>query len=121
MNKQSLIEQITASQLSDERKQKILNLLADQDLNFDLVETIKDIIQEDIESDTAIDFTPEDYQAMEAITQQTAQDLQAVEDNLNGDLEFVENELGDLEIMVNDLNKTMDQVELDSVRSAIQQ
>lgn len=119
MNKQELIERIKASRIGEARKKQILSLLEQNDLNFDIKEQIKTLIQEDIDADTSVPFTAEDRKAIDAVTEKTAKDLSAVEETLNGDMKFVENELNDLETIVHDLDKVVDQVQMDSIRADI--
>jgi len=119
MNKLELIERIKASQISENRKQEILGLLVNNDLNQDVKDQIKDIIQADIDSDTSIPLTPEDKTKIEAITAQTSQELSAVEEGLNQDMKFVEKELTDLEDLVNNLDKLADEADIDSIRKTI--
>jgi 4-diphosphocytidyl-2C-methyl-D-erythritol kinase len=119
MNKQELIEKIKISRIDDERKQKILSLLEQNDLSLDIKEQIKTLIQEDIEADTSVPFSSADRQEIDSTTDQTVKELSAVENSLNEDMKFVENELNDLEAIVGDLNKVVDQVQIDSVRADI--
>ena len=119
MNKQELIEKINISQIASELKDKILNLLEQNELTFDIKEQIKTLIQENIDADTSIPFTPEDYQKINAITNQTSEQLTTIEEELSKDMAFTENELNDLESIINDLNKNLDQTKIDSIRADI--
>ena len=119
MNKQELIEKIKASHIGDVRKQQILNLLENNDLNQEIKNQVKDLIQADIDSDTSIPFTAEDRVAIDAITAQTNKDLSEVEETLTSDMKFVEKELADLETLVNDMDKVADQAQTESIRATI--
>ncbi len=121
MNKQQLIDSIKNSSLTADRKQQILALLENNDLTFDIKEQIKDLIQEDIDLDTTVPFTAEDYSAMAVATDQMSNDIAAVEDELNRDMSFVENELNDLENTVNSAADIIDETQLEAVRHDIQQ
>lgn len=120
MNKQELIEKIKLSPLSDERRQKILSLLEQNDLTFDIKEQIKDIIQEDIDSDTSVQFSAEDKKEIDAATAQAAKELDGVEMELGKDMDFVEKEMNNLETIVADLDKTVDQDQVEAIRADIQ-
>lgn len=119
MNKLELIERIKASQISEARKQEILDLLVNNDLSQNIKDQIKDLIQADIDSDNSIPFTPEDRKKIESITAKTSQELSAVEEELNKDMKFVETELNDLESLVNKMDQVSDEVQMDSIRKTI--
>ena len=120
MNKQELIDKIKASSIEAARKQQIIDLLENNDLTLDIKEQVKTLIQEDIDSDTSVPFTPEDYSAMAAATEQMSSEIANVKNELNKDMEFVENELNDLEVFINDAGKIVDEAQMDALRSKIQ-
>lgn len=120
MNKQELIDKIKASSIEAARKQQIINLLENNDLTLDIKEQIKTLIQEDIDSDLSVPFTPEDYSAMNAATEQMSNEIANVENELNKDMEFVENELNDLETFINDTGKVIDEAQIDALRNEMQ-
>ena len=118
MNKQDFINSITDGLLSSERKQKVLDLLNNNELTFDIREQIKDILQEELDSNN--DFlTDEDKKEIEISTVKMEAELNAVEQDLNKDMEFVEKELKELEQMVKDVDGIIDDANIDAIKSQI--
>lgn len=118
MNKQDFINSVTSGPLSPERRQKILDILNNNELTFDVREQIKDIIQEEIEVDNNF-LTDEDKKEIEANTAKMEAELNAVEQELNKDMQFVENELKELEAMVKDVDGLVNEANIDSIKSQI--
>ncbi len=101
------------------RKQKILDILENNDLSFEIKEEIKDIIQEDIDATIEVPLTDEDKQAINTATDEMSEGVQKVEDELSKDMEFVDEQLSNLEAMVKDLDKVIDEVEIEQIKSTI--
>ncbi|OGI78645.1 hypothetical protein A3C57_01880 [Candidatus Nomurabacteria bacterium RIFCSPHIGHO2_02_FULL_33_12] len=120
MNKQEFIDKITNSPLSADRKNKILALLSSGELTFDIKEEIKDIIQEDIDSDNT-SMSDADKADIAASNVQMETELSAVENDLAGDMQFVEAELNSLEEMVKEVDGIVDQANIESLQSKIQE
>lgn len=118
MNKETFIQNLQASPVSDEHKQAILALIESKGWNVDTIEAIKDIIQTDIESDLD-ELTDEDKVHMQVAENELISGLDAVEATLAEDLAFVEAEMNDLEKMTKELDKTVDEAEIDTLKKDI--
>ena len=119
MTKQDYIEKIKQSQLSDEAKQQVLALLESGELSFDVREKIKDIIQADIDADMEGVLDEEDDSEIKEATKELETDLAKIEEELNADMAFVEEELGKVEKMTQDLDKAMDEKEIEDIKAGI--
>ena len=118
MDKNTFIEKIKASSVSEERKQKIIALLETNEFNFETKQLVKDILQEDIDAD-AVEMTPEDLAEAKTAEQQLVNDLAEVEKDLNEDMTFVQSEMNDLDGMVSDMDKTTDQAQIEAITADI--
>jgi hypothetical protein len=119
MTKQDYIEKIKQSELSDEAKQQVLTLLESGELSFDSREKIKDIIQADIDADMEGVLDGEDDSEIKEATKELEKGLTEIEDQLNEDMTFVEEELGKVEKMTQDLDKAMDEKEIEDIKAGI--
>jgi hypothetical protein len=119
MTKQDYIEKIKQSQLSDETKQQVLALLESDEFSFDTREKIKDIIQANIDADMEGMFEGEDDSEIKQASEELEKDLAEIENELNEDMTFVEEELEKVEKMTQDLDKAMDEKEIEDIRADI--
>lgn len=118
MNKETFLQNLQSSPISAEHKQQILDIIEKNDWNVDTIELIKDIIQADIESDV-VTLLPEDQAAVAAANEALNSSLTAIEQTLNEDMAYVETEMKDLETMTKDLDKGMDQAQMDTLKEDI--
>lgn len=119
MTKQDYIEKIKQSELSDDSKQQILALLESNELSFDTREKIKDIIQANIDADMEGVLDGEDDTEIKEASEELEKDLAKIEEELNEDMAFVEEELGKVEKMTQDLDKAMDEKEIEDIKAGI--
>lgn len=119
MNPQDFIQQIQASEISEERKQKIIALVTEKGLDFDTKEEVKAIIQEDIESDAATILTDADRAEIQKASDELGTELSAIEKTVSEDLAFVETEMKDLQTTVDGLGKSVDAMEIDSLKAKL--
>lgn len=105
--------------MNEERKQKIFALLADHDLDSETSEQIKDIIQEDIDSDESVPMTADDQKEIDSATEELSRDLTKIEKDLDEDMAFVDKEMNDLETTVKDLGESVDKAKIASIKSTM--
>lgn len=115
MDKDTFLQNLETSVISAERKQQIKDRIAKEGWNIDTIEYAKDLIQADIESDGMV-FTPEDQAAISAANDELVTGLNAIEQTLATDMHFVDTELADLEQSAKELEKGMDQAQIDALK-----
>lgn len=121
MNKQEYIEKIKNSGLNPEVKSEILGLLEANDLTYDIAEEIKDILQADIDAlftKAGISVNANDPEIIEA-DKTLDEGLAKVQTDLEEDIAFVEKEMADLEVMVKELDSSVDQSQIDQIKEKI--
>lgn len=118
MNKETFLQSLQSSPISAERKQQILDILEKNDWNVDTVELIKDIIQTDIESDMDT-LLPEDQAEAAKATEELNANLTSIEQTLSEDMTYIEREMNDLETMTKDLDKAVDQADIEALQEDI--
>ena len=118
MNTQELSAKITASGLSPERKEKALALL-EGNVTADIVEKIKDLIQEDIDQDTTGVLTAEDMGEASVEDAKLEEGLSKVEQTLGEDMSFVETEMNDIDGMVQQMSKAVDEAEINKIKAEL--
>jgi len=119
MNKQEFIEKIKSSHLSDDNKNKIIALLSDNELSFEIKEQVKDIIQDDINEASKGLLTEDDQTEIDAATEEMSQESAKLQKELEEDMQFVEKEMDNLVTMAGDLDKVADKIEIDKIKSSI--
>ncbi len=120
MDKNTFIEKIKSSTLNEDRKQKILTLLENNDLDTETQQQINDIIQGQIE-EIDIDLTPEDMVKLKEAENKLEEGLTATERELNEDMQFVENELEDLAKIVQEVEVISDEVQIEALSTQIKE
>lgn len=118
MNKDTFLQNLETSPISNQRKQEIRDIVEKDGWNDDTIELIKDIIQADIESDMGT-LPPEDQVAATKATQELSASLATIEQTVAQDMAFVEGEMNDLESMTKDLEKTVDETQIDTLKEDI--
>ena len=118
MDTQEFKTQITASNINEERKQKILSLLSGE-ITDDVMDQVSDIIQEDIESDTSIEFTEGDKIKMAEAKEKLIAGLSQVEQALSEDMDFVETEMNEMTDMVKELNKASEGIQIEELKTKL--
>ncbi len=119
MTYQEYIQKVLASDaLSQDTKQKIqaLGAIEGSDEN---VEKIKDLIQSDLEkayADAGVTLNENDDD-VKAINAEMESGLQKVEADLKADMAFVETELKDLEDMAKDVDNTLTESRIGTLKS----
>ncbi len=120
MNKQDYITKIKASALSEDKKNMILALLEKNDLDFTTKELIKDILQDEVDGVfSAAGISIADDPDAHAAASTFSDDLNKIQADLENDMAFVEAEMGDLETMAIDLDKSFDQSKIDSIKAEL--
>ncbi len=118
MNKDTFLQNLETSPISNQRKQEIRDIVEKDGWNDDTIELIKDIIQADIESDMGT-LPPEDQVAATKATQELSASLATIEQTVAQDMAFVEGEMNDLESMTKDIEKTVDETQIDTLKEDI--
>lgn len=121
MKKQDYIEKIKQSELSESAKQEILSILQSDTISFDDREKIKDIIQTDIDADMEGVLDGEDDTEVKQASEELEKDLAKIEEEFKEDMAFVETELEKVEKMTQDLDKAMDEKEIEDIKESITQ
>ncbi|MBP6904940.1 hypothetical protein KAZ66_04430 [Candidatus Woesebacteria bacterium] len=119
MNKETFLQKLELSSISGAHKQEITLLIENNTWNVDTIELIKDIIQKDIESDEVL-FTVEDQDAIKMAEEELVKGLDSVEQTLKEDMAYVETEMNDIENLAKELDKGIDQAEMDTLKEDIQ-
>ena len=122
MNTQAFIEKIKGSEISDERKEKIITLLnEDPQFSFETQEQVKDLIREDILNDMKDVLSDEDKAQIDAATADLVSELNSVEGELSEDIAMVDLEMANLDKVIQDLNKALDEKEIADIKANIAQ
>lgn len=117
MNKQDLTSKINESAISDSRKEEILKLINDNELDDDIMDQIKSIIQEDIDENVN-DILTDDQKKEIADLETTANtDIKTIATEMTEDMKYVETEMTDLDGMLNTLNSVVETMSVDKVKS----
>ena len=119
MNTQDFIKKIQEGSLSEANKATIVALLTEQGPTFAIKEQIKDIIQASIDADMHEELTDEDKAEINTREKALDQDISAVEGEFAKDMDFVDGELENLKIMMSDLDKVIDEVEIEDIKNKI--
>ena len=117
MNKQDLISKINESAISDSRKAEILKLINDNELDDDIMDQIKSIIQEDIDENVNEMLTDDQKKEIADLETAANTDIKAIATEMTEDMKFVESEMNDLDGMLNTLNSTVESMSIDKVKS----
>lgn len=118
MNKNEYLRKILESTLSEESKEKIKKILEKDELTFETIEQIKDIIQNSIDN-IPVTLTKEDEEELQRIEEKFIQDIDRVENELCEDMKYVEDELTDLDDMVKHVQGVVDQQEIEAIKQSI--
>lgn len=95
-----LIQKISESILSEEAKQKIIDIAGGYaEVTSELEEQVKELIQEDIDKDLAALGVDDDTPEIQSIQRQLDADLGAVGKELDSELSVIEDEMAELEAM----------------------
>ena len=120
MNQQEFTDQVNASSLNETTKQKIMSLIETNGFDFETQEEIKDMIQAEIDTDFATILSNKPDPVADAITKELSDELDTIEADFTKDMDFVEKEMGELESMVKELNKSMEELQIENLKSQVQ-
>lgn len=119
MTIQDFIEKIQEGPLPDAAKSQIVAILNEHGTTFESKELIKDIIQASIDEDMADVLTDEDRLAIARDDLAADEQITQLQTDIQKDMDFVENEANELEVMIKDLDKVGDQIEIENIKSNI--
>ena len=109
------------SDFSEASKQKIAELLEGKDgIDFGMTEQIRSIMQEELDVDfIEAGITDADVPDAAALKADYDAELAQIESELDGDMQFVEGELAELDAMRKDVMKISDEMEADDIRKTL--
>ncbi len=117
MNKQDLITKIQSSSIAEARKDQAIALINDNELTPEIIDQVKDIIQEDIDENVSGILSDDQAKEIADIENQGNDEIVAIATEITGDLKFVEDEMGDLETTLNTLAPAVDEMEIEAVKN----
>ncbi len=120
MNKQDLISKINASTILEARKEEILSLIENNDLDADIIDQVKSIMQEDIDENISQILSDDQKKEIEDIENEANDEIKAIATEVAEDVRFAEDQMNDLEIMVNSLAPTLEEIHIDTVRADLE-
>lgn len=121
MNKQDLINKINTSSITEERKAAIMTLINDSELNIEIIDQIKDIIQDDIDEGVTDILSDDQKKQIQDIENEGSDAIKQIATDIVNDLNFVENEMNDLDQALNTLTPVLDQIAVDEIKTNLDQ
>jgi len=119
-NKQDLTAKIQDSQILDARKDQIFALINDNELTPEIIDQIKDIIQEDIDENMADILSDDQKKEIIDMENEANDGIKAIATEIANDLQFVESEMQELEDTLTSLAPAMDEMNMDSTRKDLE-
>lgn len=117
MNKQDLITKIQTSSIIDLRKDQVLALINENELTPDIIDQIKDIIQDDIDESVTDILSDDQIKEITDIDNQGKEEISVIAAEVTSDVNFVEKEMENLETTLNTLAPAIDEMEIDTVKN----
>ncbi len=121
MNIQELKDFISMSDYSDNIKNIVIEVLADQtEVTPGLISQIKDILQKELDSDfEELGVNEKDSGEFQKIEKDYVEELDLIEKDLNNDMEFVDKELKELSEVRKKVAQASDEMEADRLRKSM--
>lgn len=117
MNKQDLITKINNSSISDLRKSQILELINNNEVDVEIMDQIKSIIQEDIDENVNEILSDDQKKELLNIENDSAIEIKKIITDVADDVKFVEDQLVDLDNMVQSISPTLEEIQIENVKS----
>lgn len=117
MNKQDLITKIQNSNISDDRKNQIIELVNNNELDSLVIDQVKDIIQDDIDENMSDILSDDQKKQVLDIENEENEGIKTVAEDIAKDLQFVEDEMGDLDRTLNSLGPVVEEINIETVKA----
>lgn len=117
MNKQDLITKINSSNILDARKAEIIELVNNNELDADMIDQIKSIIQEDIDEDISGILSDDQKKEISDIETEGNNEIKTIATEVTEDVKFVDDQMNDLETIVNSLTPTLEEINIDNIKA----